>query len=297
MLARIYSPQLWTEVTEAYIQPKYNGVRAIATITAAEGGQVIFYSRKGNLYPGLDYIGAELIDMLSAYWQEDRQLYLDGELFLPEMPLQMINSYARNSQKPGGMRPKYYIYDLFIANEPQLSYVGRKALLTEIFEDFLAEAQSSVLVNTYEIHNHEQAQTHYEAFLAAGFEGAIVRLNSVYSHSYNDYRSPALLKMKPTLDAEFEIVGYLAGAKGKTLGALIMVCKNEAGLVFNVTPALEIAERKRLFTKMAEIDPINQKTYFENNYLGKKLIVEFAEWSIDRVPQQPRTSMVLREWD
>jgi hypothetical protein len=65
---------------------------------------------------------------------------------------------------------------------------------------------------------------------------------------------------------------------------------------FPVTPAMELPERIILAKKMAIIEE-NGKTHFENNYLGKMLIVYFDEKSIDGLPQRARTKMEIRTWD
>ena len=73
---------------------------------------------------------------------------------------------------------------------------------------------------------------HYDAFLADGYEGSILRLNGLYKHG----RSYDLMKFKEFSDAEATIVGYELG-KGKrtgTLGKFMML--DDEGVTFGCPP-------------------------------------------------------------
>ena len=76
----------------------------------------------------------------------------------------------------------------------------------------------------------------------------------------------------------------------------MVVCETIDGTQFNVTPAMPIEERETLARQMLVVED-NGKTFFENAYKDKMVIVEFDEKSIKGVPQRARTKMIIRNWD
>lgn len=282
-----------------FVQPKYNGVRAVTTIECklvdgAKVYRVIMYSRGKKEYGGFGYIKAELLDILKYYWNELTQLYFDGEIYSHGVALQDISGDARREDTAA--RHNYMIYDCFDAARPNWLYSERKKFLDGIFAVNNEKLKYCVPVPTYEVTNPANIDTHYREFLSQDFEGAMVRVNSAYKYSYNAYHSKELLKMKPSYDAELVITGWETGRKGKAAAALMIKCATADGIEFPVTPAMELDVRNALAAKMAEIEP-NGKTHFENHWLGRKIIVTYDELSKNKVPQRARTEMIIRTWD
>jgi hypothetical protein len=305
-----------TADSPAYVQRKYNGVRTVATL---DKNSVILYSRRKNVYPGFGYLKEELLPILRAYWESGRKLYLDGEIYKHGEPLQNISGNARREDQTE--KYEYMIYDCFVADEPGLKYSERRAILDEIFGEF--DTTYAQNVETFVATSMDEVNQYYAIFLEEEYEGAMIRLDETYHFSYNERHSKVLLKMKPTLDEEYEIVGWETGTKGKAAEAIMMICvvRGQTDNTVNgntvngntvngntitdttvndkkfpVTPAMEIPDRIALAKKMSVVEP-NGKTHFENHWLGKKLIVYFDEKSKDNVPQRARTKMELRTWD
>jgi ATP-dependent DNA ligase len=276
-----------------YVQRKYNGVRTVTTYDQ-ENNNVIMYSRRKLIYPGFGYIKNELKDILEHYWAGGDQLYLDGEIYRHDLPLQDISGYSRREDQPGDVKVNYMIYDCFVANKPHMKYSERKELLDEIFAD--GEFVYCKEVETFLVHSREEIDKLYDQFIEENMEGAMVRVDTYYHYSQNERHSKVLLKLKETFDTEMEIVGFMTGKKGKASEALMMVCRTPEGKVFNVTPAMELPARITLAKKMSEVED-NGKTYFENHYLGKPVIIYYDEMSKDKVPQRARTKLEVRTWD
>jgi hypothetical protein len=311
MLAQVLSQQKSPidYAAGVYVQRKFDGVRSVTTMDVIEDGDnvthsVIMYSRKKNLYPGFGYIKDELKPVLDMYWGENRKLYLDGEIYKHGTSLQVISGDARREAKPGDAHYNYMIYDCFIANEPNLTYTERKAILDEIFGNFNLEYAKHV--ETFKAITLEEVTALYDGFIVDKFEGAMVRLDKPYKYSNNDHHSKILLKMKPTFDAEYEIVRWETGTKGKAAGAVMIVAKTAdrtiddvvvPGIEFPITPAMEIPDRMALAVKMSEINIDTTLTHFEENYKGKPLIVYFDDKSDDNVPLRARTKMEVRNWE
>tara|TARA_R110002153_G_scaffold273997_3_gene446463 strand:- start:100382 stop:101788 length:1407 start_codon:yes stop_codon:yes gene_type:complete len=320
-------------VYPVFVQTKYNGVRAVthlvaagvdaAGVDAAGAGEITMYSRGMNKYTGFDDITTALKPIFDAH----PDVYLDGELYSHGANLQDISGAARRDGK-SNIPITYMIYDCFTAGDTR-KYSERLQWLRDNVDNNVdggnvdggnvdnVDAPLYKLVPTYVCDDWESIELKYKEFLTAGFEGAMIRLDAEYRHSYNAHHCKQLLKLKPTLDAEFKIIGWTVGKKGKADGALMMVCELEPNAAntqpktlpnvqpnaqpntpktFPVTPAMEIIERVALAKKMPVIEE-NKKSHFENNYLGKPLIVYFAERSKDGLPQQGRTKMEIRTWE
>jgi len=287
-----------------YVQRKYNGIRAIACIDEREG-DVILYGRKGLLFPGFTDIKAELREPLEDFAISDgegaRALFIDGELYRHGMSLQEISGVARRviSAVEKGEEIGYVVYDAFICDaggRPGEERFAERLKLIESLRANWAHFKQVSFADTFTATSAAEVKAHYERFLAEGYEGAIVRLNEPYVLSPNDYHSKVLLKIKPVHDAEYEIIGFTAGEKGKAAGALLYRCRTAGGAEFVVTPALPLAERMELVRKFSEKEA-NGRTYFENRLLGRRLIVMYDELSAAGVPQRARTAGHLREFD
>lgn len=277
---------------KVYVQRKYNGVR---TVTFMESDKVLMYSRRKLLYPGFPYIKNELKKVLHEYWKDNRQLYLDGEIYKHGVALQDISGQARkDSDEAIGEQYDYMIYDCFIANEPNLKYEERKKILDHIFvnHNFIFAKK----VETFEVSSMQDIDDYYKDFVNNQFEGAMVRLNETYRYSYNEYHSKYLLKIKPVYDIELEICNWTTGDKGKAADAIMIICKTSDNKIFPVTPAMELIDRISLAKKMITIEE-NGKTHFENHWKGKKIIITYDELSKDKVPQRARTKLQIRTWD
>ncbi len=295
MLAKIFGDQKKPIEYPVSVQRKYNGIRAVA---ALNDNSVVIYSRKKKPYFGFEGIRKDIKLLLNT----NNSIYLDGELYRHEVPLQIISGIARrevhvtDEQKKVEDTIEFMIYDCFMPDKPTLTYVERRMILETLFANTVVEDSKCKLVETFTADDRDAVITLYKQFLAEGYEGAMVRINRPYEYSYNDSHSKFLLKLKETFDAEYKIINWETGSKGKAANALMIVCETADGKQFNVTPAMELAERNALVKKMNVIEP-NGKTFFENIYLGKRLIIYFDEKSKDGVPQRARTKMEVRTWD
>lgn len=275
-----------------FLQYKYDGLRAVAVYSAEVKG-VIMYTRTRKEITGLAHIKSALLPVL-----KDRpDLYLDGEVYKHGVSLQTISGLVREetpSQEASIL--DFILYDSFVANDQAL-YKERLARLVTLNLPAGCDETSTIgcvkLAKTWEVSNVEELNGLYKEALDAGYEGVIIRKNNTYELSYNNRHSKMLLKLKPESDAEFEVVGWKMGDKGKTLGALIMVCKTTNGHLFSVNPAMPIPDRIELAKQMSQIE-LNGRSHFDNEWLGKHITVKFAQLSDDGVPLQPRTTLHKR---
>jgi len=296
MLAQLFKDQKNIEKfpKPLFVQRKYNGVRAMVTKGNDDQKSLIIYSRRRKIYSGLNYLREELSGPIITEWNLGVHLYLDGELYSHETPLQTISGQARRETNQN-LKFDYMIYDCFLANEPEMNYSSRLDYLKQFFSKY-DNFKYAKFVQTYEVKSVDEIYKLYDKFISEGYEGAMVRLNQSYRPSWSEYHSKHLLKIKPVLDGEFTVVGWDTGRRGKNAGALMIICETKDGKCFPVTPALTIETRMELAKKMPMIES-NGKSYFDNKWKDKKIIVEFEELSIDKIPQRARTKMEIRTWD
>jgi len=213
---------------KVYIQPKLDGVRCLISRDGA-------YSRTGKEFMNVEHIKEGLKEFFKACpW-----VILDGELYNHELKddFEKIISLVRK-QKPTDQHREdakkmiqYHVYD-YIHNEDypheSLSYTNRLDNLT--CSDMYNE--SIKYVPTRQMRNKDKAQRVHLAQMDAGYEGSILRLDTLYKHG----RSWGLMKFKDFHDAEANIVNYEEG-KGKrkrTLGKFIM--QDDDGNIFGCPP-------------------------------------------------------------
>jgi hypothetical protein len=311
------------------LQKKHNGVRYITYRKCGDTTEMdkfftVSYSRKGTLFSDksmpkikreLEILFDNSMDLCSSskialnkiqniLKLSDEEFehykgaipYFDGELYKHGMSLQDISSQARKKQSTIDL--DYYIFDVFfpmaIANGHHLTSDQRQSYLDYIFSKVEPLEFTSVKrVENYQVNNPIEVKTLFDEFLLEGYEGAIARKNhGIYEYSYSDHRSKDLIKIKPYLDDEFEIVGFTQGVAGSNVGAIIWICcaHGNKDLTFTVVPNMLVKKRKELYKQLIENELKSAK------YIGKKLTVSYSELSSDGIPQQPK-GVVIRDYE
>jgi len=283
----------WTPAVYAAgvtVQRKYDGNRMIA---CRPNGEIVIYSRDSKLYTGLTTLETELntlytdpgfIECLDSVNTSSSALYLDGEAYVHDMPLNKIGSLMRSKQERDTSQLEFRIYDLFIMNNMSMISSERQALLVKIFVIIERLGLTHLKpVENFPVSSGAELVALHDKFVSEGYEGAIIRKDSgVYEFSINNHRSHDVLKYKKMQDAEFEIIGYDHG-QGKDLGAVIWRCRTNSNVTFSVVPNQKLEDRKKIYAYL-EAHP----EAFEE-LRGADYTVQFADLNEDtHVPQQPK---------
>lgn len=191
MLAKDYK-KVKTIAFPVYEQPKLDGIRCIAR---AEG----LFTRQGKPILSCPHVEEELV----PFFEQNPDLILDGELYNHELKadFEQLVSAIRKQKPSEATRDlvQYHVYDCPSIEAP---FSERMAAI-----DQNLTGEIVVPVETRYALNQEMLDADYEEFLAAGYEGQMVRLDEPYEQK----RSKRLLKRKEFLDAEFEISKILEG--------------------------------------------------------------------------------------
>jgi len=234
-----------------YLQYKYDGNRCIIT---KQEGEVIAYSRGGKRIDTIDHI-------LSACKDIPEGVFLDGELYKHGVPLQTLRSWISRKQ-PRSESLEYILYDM-IAPEP---FIARM----QEFKGY--SLQNPVLIAPTVFLDGESAKSSIKARLDSaivrGYEGLIARVGD---DGYEDgKRSKSLIKIKRWMDAEFPIVAISASVDGLA----ILHCTTATDKEFRVTAPGANDMKANIYQN-------------KENHIGRKVTVQFANWTSDGVPFHP----------
>ena len=258
-----------------YVERKFDGVRVISH---KEKGKVIMHSRTGKAYSGLTEIEEEL-DLLIG----DSNIYLDGELYIHDVPLQDISGAVRGKNNKLRNQLTLYIYDCLDTKNPTMDQQTRKEILTMLFNN-VRDLTKIQLVRSKLVYNEDAIEELYNKFIVEGYEGAILRkIDNVYEQGKNGARSSGVLKKKQMFTDEFKIVDYEEGKRGKDKGAVIFIMETDKGHTFNAVPNMTLEDRKKLF---GELEKNTAK--FNKEYLEKEATIQYSTLSKNGVPQQPK---------
>lgn len=258
-----------------FCQAKLDGNRCIAFID--QKNDVILYTRGLKLWPkspAIDRVRDSLKDILISLRVGERSLYLDGELYVHGLSLEEI-AKVRASDYSGPV--KYNIFDCFDFEKPAPFEKRWNTLLN--YKEAL-NSEPLELIETICINNAAEENAYYESCLERGYEGIMIRNpQGIYKFSThkNSSRSSDLIKRKPLFDAEFKVIGFTSGKKGKDANTIVWICATDSGESFHVTPKGKNYEEKRAILKECE-------TNFAKKYENRMMKVEFGDLSESGIP-------------
>ncbi len=247
MLAMVYDRA--AAAFPAAVQPKLDGVRAVASAVPGSG-VVRLASRNGkpfdHLLPVLGFgPPAPRRGAPKAGARKDKQppgpplvaAELDGELYVHGVGFQQLISDVRQGR--AGL--EYHVYDAFVPSRPDAPLAERLAVVRAWVAALGGAARS---VETGEVRDAGAVDAQLARRLGEGYEGIMLRDPAAPYGAGK--RSPALRKLKPFEDAEFEIVGW-DEAKGKDRGTVVFRCRGDnKSLEFSARPTGTLEHRAQL---------------------------------------------------
>jgi len=196
MLAHELKDYIYQLTYPIYSQPKLDGIRCIIK---SDG----MWSRYGKPLISAPHIFKSLIPL----FEENPDLILDGELYCDKLSndFNKIISLARKSKptkKALEESERYLEYHVYDVPSFEGTFSERYLYLAS-----LPLSKYCKKVYTNELTKHEQIYPLYEQYMEQGYEGQIIRTNSIYQNK----RSKYLLKYKETVTEEFVIEGVEEG--------------------------------------------------------------------------------------
>jgi DNA ligase-1 len=255
MLAKTYEDQQKKVVGKIYLQEKLDGNRCLVNRFTGK-----MYSRTRKEIAHLPFVGESVIKATSGLPKD--VVWVDGELFVTGMTfnaLQTIIRREKNVDEKLASRMKYYVFDV-ISSKP---WSERRELVAAIKPSNTVHVVKDVCVDA------SQLDARHDAYVMAGFEGAIIRLDGA---GYENKRSSYLIKYKKFKDAEFLVTGFKSEKHNPDLlGAASLQMKD--GQTFDARPAMSEDEKADIWA--------NQK-----KYIGKMATIKYQD--LDAVSGIPR---------
>lgn len=242
------------------IEPKYDGLRAIAVI---KGQSVTLLSRNGLEFTSVDHLKEPLLRMARG-----RDLFFDGEL---------VNGNFNNSssavrrKNQTNTETQYHIFDRLETNEWGVAtreQAHRRMLLGRDFESNRDEGLQ--LVPSYRA-TPEEFMRYYNLFLDQGYEGAMVKdpMGLYRFRKHKDW-----IKIKPAEDLDLRVESLVQG-EGKYFGMLGAAIVKYKGKRVSVGSGFSDEQRQQFWA-----DP--------NSIKGKIIEVRFHEETPDGSLRHPR---------
>ena len=274
MLAQTYKKKKGFE-TPCIIQPKLDGVRAYF-----DKSKGTFRSRNHKEYFNMDHLTEHLSSI------PDNVIF-DGELYNHDMSFQELMKYVKlkeikeddtvdmedgDGEDEKSMLDeikkcvKYHIFDCYFPDKPDMPFSERYQYLESLefskTDIYLVEIQEMTdIANINTIHDYYSEQK---------YEGIMLRTPE---SPYEFKRSKFLQKYKIFVDEEFEVIGFDKEVQGKK-HLVLWVCKTVEDKEFTCRPTGTHKDRAELYKRASD-------------YIGKKLTVEFQEYTDDKIPRFP----------
>lgn len=262
------------------VQRKYDGIRRITRVTS---NGAYMYTRGGDLSKTLPHIEKQLVERFNQVkhlLDNIDEIWIDGEAYSHVLSFNKINGITRKGASSideiaDANMIEYHIYDT-VLNVP---YVEREKILKHFAHNQVKVVNTEWVQATEDLLKHK-----LEEFIEAGYEGLMIRVNSI-GYEPNK-RSASLLKYKSFEDAEFECVGIEEGIeKGK---AAKLICKVDR-VCFD-RDGNEIKTFKP--TLVGKDTELMWALQHPEEFIGKKVTVNFMGRSEYGVPRHCRVKDV-----
>lgn len=271
MLAQPFSKHSSKIVYPAYIQPKLDGIRCIATIV---NGKASLWTRTRKKITSLPHIIEELENNFI-----DQTVTLDGELYNHELKsdFEKIVSLVRQEEPdPSAKMVQYHVYDMV----SEKIFADRN---DELIRDLSSSNPEIIrIVQTGMVGSEEDVTVAFQEMIQQGFEGVMLRnAESLYEENKRSY---GLQKVKEFEEAEFPIIGIEEG-RGKLAGMVAnFILKTEDGVEFSAKMSGSIEMLKKYFTD-------------DSLWKGKKLTVQYQGiTNTNKVPRFP-VGKIIRDYE
>lgn len=249
-----------------YSQPKLDGIRCIIR---SDG----MWSRNGKQIISAPHIFESLIPL----FEKNPDLILDGELYADKSvaDFNTIISCVRKTKPTAADLQlskesiQYYVYDL-PSCDGKFSDRAREYMSMDL-------PKCCIKVPIITIHMEEGILPEYRGYMIQGYEGQILRTDSLYENK----RSKYLLKRKEFTDEEFTILGVVQG-NGNLTGKV-------GKLQFEINGKPFESAVNGTWEYLEEL-------YKRNDLVGKQATVKYFELTADGIPRFPKV-IEIRDYD
>jgi DNA ligase-1 len=197
MLAHAFDPA--AAVYPVWSQPKLDGIRALAS---AKG----LATREGQPIVSCPHI----TDALAPFFEVNPDAILDGEIYNHDLADDfnaIVSTVKRTHCSADQLAASAEIAEFHVYDFPSFGHLGFSARAKAVAFALVEAPPCIRIVPTHRVDAPEHLDALYGEYLAASYEGQMVRTDTPYEQK----RSKSLLKRKQFEDAEFRIVAIEEG--------------------------------------------------------------------------------------
>lgn len=254
-------------------QPKLNGVRCLSKVGQRLGVRFVKLMSRGGQYYTVITIQQQLEFLYEKLGLEFENVIFDGELYKHGVPLQEISGASKKDEDglfTSNEWLEYHIYDAIDLNNINASQESREKLRLMIADIAKDSYPKIKFVNSVLIPINELISKYHNGYVAAGYEGLILRdLSS--SYKFNE-RSSGLLKVKEFIDEEFLITGCETDENKSIEESFVFtLLNNTSSDIFKARPTGTAAQKMRFYMNI-------------NDFVGKKATIRYFERSKEGIP-------------
>ena len=271
MLAYAYKDKFDPNSGPWYSQPKLDGVRCLTN----NAGRLQSRTGKDDIV-SCPHIRDSIIPVIQQL--KLSHIIWDGELYNHQLrdDFNKIISLVKK-KKPtfieiaeAGESVEYHIYDCFDTKHPNLTFGQRNRIVRELF-DVIGKGSPLIEVPTDICHTVEGIDEMFSEYVEDGYEGQIIRTNSVYENK----RTRSLLKRKDFFDEEFKVVDIQEGVGNRAGKAGRVVCQHDKR---DVTFGAGIKGTHEFAAQLLKD---------RKKYIGGDVTIRFPQRTPDGVPRFP----------
>lgn len=261
MLAPSQLPNLTELQYPLYVQPKYDGFRAVYM-----KGQ--FYTRSGIIYPNVNLNKHfKCLEGINDY-------VLDGELYIHGSPFQDLSKTLNADEAKIPTDLKYHVYDCIPINDWEnqkcnISYTDRLKDLRSIVNESIADYKKVIDAPTDKVSSAAEVVEIYKKYLKSGYEGCMLKaVEGKYQWKRVTLKSQEMIKVKPFETLDLKVTGIFDG-EGKYEGKAGGILVDYNGVTVRVGSGFDDALRDALSKN-------------PTSYIGKTVEIKYFEETEDK---------------
>lgn len=240
-----------------------------------DGEQILTASRGGENYNAATTHLRENEDLI-AFFKENPNIILDGELYRHGKTLQQISGAARMEKNAYDCDwLQYWIYDCYDTANPEVAARDRYDLLynsiPSVYTDSAADSEVYLLTEQI-VSGEDNIWKLHDQYVSEGFEGCVIR-NPDKPYKPNG-RTNDMIKFKNYKSEDFKVVGYELGLRGSE--DMTFICELDDGQTFKAMPCGTREDKEEYISN------------FDVKYKNKYGECTFFNYSEDGIPTQPK---------